>query len=351
MLAALALSLALASAQPWPDADREIEAAAEGMLDVCETLATPLGLIPGVGEVVGVAAGWLCIVPAALAVDYVAVHHGGRESFLWQALISITAAKVVGVVVELPVLAVGVGAVALYGVAAAGLVAASGTTAFVPLAVGGGILLGYVAFEAWRTAHDRVPGAVFSGIYGLVARPFDDDGQARRAQQAALVKPHVDGIPGFLALVAGASVMDVQTEWLHLAPVVGPFAKARARADLAKGRMRRVGRDVIGDPPKDLSTMDAIEDVLSQSKAWMQAGGHVLLIGGLGTAGIGAAVAAATLAGGERPPPVDVLGVVGVSAMGAGVGALLLSKATDVARPIALPVAYVLAPPLASDAE
>ncbi len=78
----------------WADPEREIEAAAEGSLDTCELLALPLGFLPGVGEVIDFAAGWLCIIPAAMAVDYVAVHHGGRDSFLWQSGVALAAASI-----------------------------------------------------------------------------------------------------------------------------------------------------------------------------------------------------------------------------------------------------------------
>ena len=346
-LLALALAAAADASPPqWEDPARELEAAAEGALDVCEALAVPLGLIPGVGDVIDLVAGWLCILPAALAVDYVAVHHGGKDSRLWQSMLAVGAAKVVGGVVELPVLVLGVGSVVVYGLAASAAIAATGTPVFIPAAVGGGILLGYVAFELWRTAHDRVPGLVFSTVFSLAAKDFDDAEHAAQARERALVKPPLPQPFGFLSMCAGASVLDVDTEPVHFVPVAGPFAKADARSALAKERMRRIGRDVIGDPPKDLATMDAIEDALGGTKAWLQASGQVLLFGGVGVAGLSAVGAAYVLARGEQPPPVDVIAIVGVAGMGVGVGLIVLSKVTDVVRPALLPTAYLLAPPL-----
>jgi hypothetical protein len=352
-IAETAADSAAANVEPeaWPEADEEIQAAAEGSLDVCEAAALPLVLIPGIGDIAALVGEWACIIPAAGAVDYVAVHHGNRESFVWQPLLALSAAKLAGDVVTIPLLALGVGAVAGYAAVATAVVIASGTPAFVPVAVAGGLLVGYGAFEIVHVARDKVPELVFTALYGLTTRPFEDEAEAADARRHAIIKPPPPAPVAAFAMMATAANTDVDTQAAFFIPVAGPFVKAHARSAKVKERMRRLGTDVFHDPEKDLTIMDHTEDALGGTKAALQAGGQAAIVGGVVLTGAGAAHTLYVMSQGEEPWLVDPVGIVGVVGIGAGVGLLLTSKVPDVIRPVVLPAAYALAPNRSADVE
>ena len=93
----------------WEPFDREAARTADGSLDVCATMVFPLTFVPGVGDIVGTISDWLCIVPAALAVDYVGTWHGGRESHFWQPVLALVLKKVWETVLDTPIMVVTIG--------------------------------------------------------------------------------------------------------------------------------------------------------------------------------------------------------------------------------------------------
>ncbi len=322
----------------WDDLERELEMTAEGGIDVCEALSLPLSLIPGVGDAVGTISEWLCLVPAALAVDYVAVHHGGRDAFLWQAAVSMLAGKLVGDALDTPFyIVVGAAVLAGVGVPVLAAVIAPGTSLLLPtlLAVGGAALL--VAPLAW--VKDKIGEWIFtSSFFFLTDQVHGDDLQ--KARDGTWLRPGLGGSwwARPFVLMGTAAGTRAERDLVDLIPVWGRWTKATRQGDLLKERMRRVGTDVLLDPPgRDLAAMDVTIDVLSYGKAAVGSIGQATAVVGLGV-GLTGVVLPATGATDQQTG--DLIGFTGFGLALAGLGIYALGSTLDTVRTIAVPCAY-----------
>ena len=322
----------------WDDLERELEMTAEGGIDVCEALSLPLSLIPGVGDAVGTVSEWLCLVPAALAVDYVAVHHGGRDAFLWQAVVAMLLGKLAGDALDTPFyVVVGAAVLAGIGVPILAAVIAPGTSLLVPtlLAVGGAALL--VAPLAW--VKDKIGEWIFSTtFFALSNRVYGDELQRSRGN--TWLRPGLGGSwwARPFVLMGTAAGTRAERDLEDLIPIWGRWTKARHQGEFLKERMRRVGSDVLLDPPgRDLSAMDTTIDVLSYSKAAVGSLGQATAIAGLG---IGLTGVVLPMAGATDQPTGDLIGVAGFGVALAGLGIYALGSTLDTVRTFAVPCAY-----------
>ncbi|MCP4500651.1 MAG: hypothetical protein GY822_11890, partial [Deltaproteobacteria bacterium] len=71
---------------------------------------------------------WACLIPAAIAVDYTAAHHGNQSSFIWQATIALIFAKLYREIVKYTGI---VGAIGL-GLVGVGMIAPTLLAGFAP---------------------------------------------------------------------------------------------------------------------------------------------------------------------------------------------------------------------------
>ena len=322
----------------WDDLERELEMTAEGGIDVCEALSLPLSLIPGVGDAVGTVSEWLCLVRAALAVDYVAVHHGGRDAFLWQAAVSMLAGKLVGDALDTPFyIVVGAAILAGIGVPVLAAVIAPGTSLLLPtlLAVGGAALL--VAPLAW--VKDKIGEWIFTSSFFFLTNQVHGD-ELQRARDGTWLRPGLGGSwwARPFVLMGTAAGTRAERDLEDLIPIWGRWTKATRQGVLLKERMRRVGTDVLLDPPgRDLGAMDATIDVLSYGKAAVGSLGQATAIVGLGV-GVTGVVLPATGATDQQTG--DLIGFTGFGLALAGLGIYAIGTTLDTVRTFAVPCAY-----------
>lgn len=342
----------------WPDADEDAKDTAEGAIKVCESLTFPLTLIPAAGSVISSVVEWGCLIPAALAVDYVGVHHGQRPGFLWQALLALVAAKLARTVVLYTAVAGAIAAGVLYTTVAIVTLTSMNAAYYIPVGITGLLTLGGVTAIGIHQLRKLTDRAVFSAVYFSLTPPATDEEELKRAREEAWLKPPLDPISRAYGLMTVAAAADFERDWTFAIPVAGPLFKASARAEALKADMRRVGRDVLGEAPQSPEAMDTAIDLVTASEGWLEAGSHALLLGGgvIFVAGTVSATMAwyayqngediklqASIAGG--------LGTVGVFVAGGGVVLLALREVPRVLRPIAVPMAFGFLPPEEQDVE
>ena len=258
----------------WEPVDEEVESIATGMLGVCETLILPISIIPAVGEYVGLAAEWACIVPAAFAVQHTALHHGDRAPHLWQIFIALGMQKLWQTIVALPVPFVLVSA-ATTGLVLGGLAQIFGA----PVGITVGLLIAplTVAYLVSKGLEKEGGRFIFSRMYDLFDEGLRNDEHATAARES-WIGPRQDGVAGVVYLVATADGASAPFEPQFLIPVVGPILKAQREAETTRARMRRAGLEVLGERKDDLAGMDTMADVLAGGEALFMAVGHAGLI-------------------------------------------------------------------------
>lgn len=341
--AAVPAAPAAAPAAPavvWDDMPDELAMTAEGGIDVCEALSLPLSLIPGVGGAVGTITEWLCLVPAAIAVDTVAIHFGGRDAFLWQATVALLAKKLFQDLLSTPltvliaVAAIG-GVGALVGSALLSLYVVAGFPIFLPtlLAVGAGTLL----VTPVALLRDKGGELIFSGLFAVTTNQvYGAELSKRRAE--AYFQPGEIGWARPYVLFTAAAGTKADTGLAGIVPIAGPLWKAGDEAAALKERMRRVGRDVLHDAPgRDLSVMDVTIDVVTSIKGAAAATGQGVAIAGLA---VGIAGALLPYTGQVDQPTGDTIGFVGLGIALSGLGIYALSSSLDTVKTLAVPCAY-----------
>jgi hypothetical protein len=329
----------------WEDLHEELEMTADGGVDVCEALSLPLSLIPGVGDAVGTVTEWLCIIPAAIAVDTVALQYGGRDATVWQATVALLSQKLFEDLIDTPLtIAVGVGVVGavavLAGSAAYQIYVDKSFPIFLPTlaALGVGTLLITPVALLKKKGGEALADWIF---FGLTNQLYGEELEEKK--KGAYFQPGDEHLkPGGWArvyvLMATAGGTKGDTGLLQLIPVAGPFFKAADDAAATKERMRRVGRDVLRDPPgRDLSSMDTAVDVLAMAKGITAGVGQGLAVVGLG---IGATGLILPASGATDQATGDIVGFVGLGTVVAGVGVYALSTTADTLRTLAVPCAY-----------
>lgn len=324
----------------WDDMTRELAMTAEGGIDVCEALSLPLSLIPGIGSAVGTITEWVCLVPAAIAVDTVAIHFGGRDASLWQATVALLAKKLFQDLLSTPltvlvaIAAIG-GVAAIVGSTLLSIYVVAGFPVFLPtlITVGAGTLL--VAPVA--LLRDKGGEAIFSGLFSLMTNQVYGDELAKKRKEAFFQPGDVGWARPYVLLSAAAGTKG-ETGLADLVPIVGPFWKAGEEATALKERMRRVGRDVLRDAPgRDLSGMDATIDVVTTIKGAAASTGQ-----GVAIAGLAVGLTGAILQGTEQvdQPTGETIGFVGLGIALTGLGIYALSSTLDTVKTLAVPCAY-----------
>ncbi|MBI1944534.1 MAG: hypothetical protein HYS27_02495 [Deltaproteobacteria bacterium] len=321
----------------WDDLEHELEMTAEGGIDVCEALSLPLSLVPGVGSAVGTVSEWLCLVPAALAVDYVAVHHGGRDAFLWQAAASMLLGKLAGDALSTPFYVV-VGAAILLGIGvpiAAAFIAPELVLLTAVAGVGGAALL----IAPVALLKDKIGEWIFSGTFYFLTNQVHGE-ELKKAREGTWLRPGLGGSwwARPFVLMGTAAGTRAERDLEDLVPIWGRWTKARRQGDLLKERMRRIGSDVLLDPPgRDLAAMDGTIDVLSYSKAAVGSVGQATAIAGLG---VGLTGVVLPLTGATDQQTGDIIGFTGFGIALAGLGIYALGSTFDTVRTFAVPCAY-----------
>ncbi len=319
----------------WENIDDEIAMTGEGGIDVCEAASLPLSLIPGIGDAVGTVTEWVCLIPAAIAVDTVALQYGGRDASLWQATVALLAKKLFMDLLDTPLyVAIGIAVLAAVGVGTYAFFA--GLPIFLPavIAAGGGALL--VAPVVWL--RDKGGDLIFRGLFFLLTNQIYGAELAKKQSEAWFKPGDIGWARGYVLMTVAAGTKG-DTGIAGIVPIAGPLWKASDEAVALKERMRRVGRDVLKDPPgsKDLSSMDTTIDVVTTIKGITGATGQGVAVIGLG---VGIAGAVLPAMGQVDQPTGDTIGFTGLAIALTGFGIYALSSTMDTVKTFAVPCAY-----------
>lgn len=333
----------------WPNPTKKLAQTSLGAVDACETVAFPLTFLPGIGSLASSLIEWVCLVPAALAIDYVAVHHAGYESFLWPPLVALLLAKLYrGVVLVAGITAIAATAV-VYTTAITTMLLVAGAGHYIPVGLTGvisligGLILGMRVIE--RVGSELV----FLATYTNLANELSDPQETARAQEQAFVKPPLDAFSRGYALLAAAAGASPERHWSFGIPLLGPLFHAGARAEAVEDALLLVGRDVLHETPQHPDLMRATAQVTSYAEGALTAAGQALLTIGGGIFVAGTVVAALAYQSNEDLVEYGAwlggLGAVGVAIATGGVLCVLARQIPRVARSLLAPAAFGLLPP------
>jgi hypothetical protein len=323
----------------WEPFSRESARIADGSLDVCTTAVFPLAIVPGIGDVVGTLAEWLCVVPAAMAVDYTGAFHGDHDSDFWQPALALVVKKSWETLLDTPIMVVTIttlvstvaGGVALatYGGLPASVVSAGvfGVTAAV-----------YLGLKAGR---DGIGDLLFTIVYeGLT--PEAEGERLDVARSTSWLQPGMTGLPATFGLVATVAASKPRFTWAHAVPVVGPLWRAEVHAGDIRQQTRRFAREVLLVDKQDLGAVDAVSGTLAAIQGWSTALAHVAIGTGLVVFSTGVGVALSDRRD-ELQTTAEGLGIVGLGAVGVGGVAVVAGIAADRLQPVLVPAAWALA--------
>jgi hypothetical protein len=320
----------------WLPFDGELARTAEGSLDACEVMVLPLTIVPGVGDLVGTVADWVCIVPTALAVDHVGAFHGRHVSHFWEPALALVVRNMWTTAVDTPIVVVTIAVIVGAATGSIALTALGGVP--VTVVVAGSIAVTAATYTALKSARDGVGDLLFVGVYNLFVRETDDD-TAAAARPLQVIQPGVGGVVGGFGLMATVAGSKAPFSWAHVVPVVGPIWRAGERSADIKRRTRRYGSEVLGVDKHDLSAMDNTTDALTAIQGWSMAAAHVGL--GVSAAMVGGALIASGSA--ESAHLAEPLGAIGLVAAGTSAGSLVVSALAEKIQPIAVPIVFSLA--------
>lgn len=324
----------------WVPFDQEVMRVADGSIRVCGSLALPLTIIPGVGEVVGTISDWMCIVPAAMAVDYTSTWHGPRESHFWQPALALVLKKGFETLVDTPIIVVTIGAVVAIAVGSLAGVVIGGLP--VSVVTAGGIGTTLVLYLGLRGVREAIGNLLFQKTFTFLVDESTEEATADERQHA-LLKPGLGGIPGAYGLMATVAGSRPAFDWSHAVPVMGPMWRAGAHAAELKAKTRRFAHEVMEVDKADLGAMDATIDALTTTQAIAMASSHVALGVGVGLFGAGT-IMALTDANDSLQTTAEIVGTVGLATVAAGGAAVVVSFAADRAQPLLVPLAWSMAP-------
>jgi hypothetical protein len=323
----------------WRPFDQEVMRVADGSVRVCGSLALPLTIIPGVGEVVGTISDWMCIVPAAMAVDYTSAWHGPRESHFWQPALALVLKKGFETLVDTPIMVVTIGAVVAIAIGSIAGVVFGGLPVTVVTAGGLGTTL--VLYLGLRGVREAVGNFLFQKTFTLLVDESTEEATEDERRDAFL-KPGLGGIPGAYGLMATVAGSRPPFDWSHAVPVMGPMWRADAHAAEIKAKTRRFAHEVMEVDKADLGGMDATIETLTQIQAVAMASSHVALGVGVGLFGTGT-IMALTDPNDSLQGAAELLGTIGLATVAAGGAAVVVSFAADRSQPLLVPLAWALA--------
>ncbi len=243
----------------WDDADNMAYLSAVGTIGMCETVARPLLLVPAFGATAYVAAEWACIAPAAVAVDYFQIFHGGRDLTLWESGSALLAAKLVRDVTRLPVV-VSYTTGALATVVVGALIAATGGVSALPVQVPEDYqpiaLTGFLTSQALLTTlldaiRELVVFYTYHGTLGVLSEPEETRAEQIAIQGEAWLPRDLNPLTRFWAMGAVAGGSRPKFSLLHLIPVVGRIVWALDASETLQGRMRVLARDTLKEQRTD----------------------------------------------------------------------------------------------------
>jgi hypothetical protein len=359
-------------AQQWKDADDAGSAAAEGSVDLCETIAAPLGLIPNIGTALDIAAEIGCLIPGAVAADYIQREHGQRKGWLWQGFVALGTAKLWRLATRWISAAVILGGV--LGVVGTGALG-SGVLAltvwpvaplFLPVIIAGAVTAGALGYVLVREARKHVQERIFQGAYGLLSSSYASANEQRTAQESSLLRPRLNMVERLWFLAAFSQGLDGQPSKLHWIPVAGPVLKAAAKIHVTRGLLRRVSAEELGETRVDWRRVDAAVAILMGTEAVLASLAHVALATSVVLVGMGVVAAALQfpfgmvwpLTGGDRleawksgalrglplAVPTGAVGFVALASAATSVGLIALREIPKALQPILIPLAYGVLP-------
>lgn len=320
----------------WEPFDKEVVRVADGSLRVCSSVALPLTIVPGVGDVVGTVSDWFCIIPAAMAVDYASAWHGRRESHFWQPALALVLKKGFETLVDTPIMVVTIGAIV--AVAVGGVAATVFGGLPVTVVTAGGVSITLVVYLGLRAVRDTIGNFLFDKSFAFLVEEKGDEAAADEREKGWL-QPGLDGVPGGFGMMATVAGSRPSFDWSHAVPVVGPIWRAGPHADEIKRRTRRYAREVLRVEKTDLSGMDATAETLTGIQGWSMAAGHVALGVGVGLFGAGLGVALTDRAN-EGQLTAELLGTAGLVTVAAGGAAVVVSIAADRIQPLVVPLVF-----------
>lgn len=320
----------------WEPFDKEVVRVADGSLRVCSSIALPLTIVPGVGDVVGTISDWFCIIPAAMAVDYASAWHGRRESHFWQPALALVLKKGFETLVDTPIMVVTIGAIVAVAVGGVAATVFGGLPITVVTAGGVGITL--VVYLGLKGVRDTIGNFLFDKTFAVLVEEKGDEATADE-RAGGWLQPGLDGVPGGFGLMATVAGSRPSFNWSHAVPVVGPIWRSGPHAEEIKARSRRYAREVLRVEKQDLSGMDATAETLTGIQGWSMAAGHVALGVGVGLFGAGLGVALTDQAN-EGQVTAELLGTAGLVTVAAGGAAVVVSVAADRIQPLLVPLAW-----------
>jgi hypothetical protein len=324
----------------WVPFEEEAARTAEGALAVCTTFLFALHLVLGVGDVVDTLGQWVCLVPAAVSLDYLAAFHSERASAPWQPGAALVAKKLTEAALDTPILVVTIAAVVV-GVSGGAALAVIGNVPVTLIAAGalGGMLVTLTGLKRLRNALGDV---AFDAVDGaLLSRASQE--QVQNAQRTSYVQPGIKDFSATFGLITTVASSAPSFQWAYAVPVAGPVWRSHAYAKNIQERDRRFAREVLLVEKEDLRAVDAKSNALAAVEGVSPAAAQVALTTVLAMVGTGLVMSLSSPRP-EQGHPAENLGNIGLDA--AGVGALSLVAATTAQR-----LQAVLVPAAWSNAE
>jgi len=290
--------------------------------------------------VIGTLAEWLCVVPAATAVDYVGAFHGDQDSDFWQPALALVVKKGWETLLDTPIMVVTITTVVASVAGGFALSTYGGLPASVVSAgVFGATAAIYLGLKAGR---DGIGDLLFTVLYeGLT--PSADGERLDAARQSSWPQPGMTGVPAAFGLVATVSASKPRFDWAHAVPVMNPLWRADAHARDIQQQTRRFAREVLLEEKTALGGVDAVSGVLAGVQGWSNTVAHVALASGLALSSSGLVVAL-TDRDDASQATAEALGVAGLDAVGLGGLGIVTGVAADRLQPVLVPAAWALAP-------
>lgn len=297
---------------PWDDAAEVTGNLATGTVEICEVLTMPLGWVPEIGTALGIVAEWGCLVPGAIAGDYLQRQHGTQRGHIWQGTLALAVGKVwrdatrVGVAASIIVTGFGVLVVVAGASGVLGVTVWPVAPLFLPLALAAVVSGGAISYALVREVRKSVQEALFRGTYQLLTRPYPSREAQVQSQQTALLRPRHNIIERNFYLAAMAAGAEAEHRPLHMVPLIGPIARGVNKAHQLQTVLKRVAREDIGENPLSWTALERTTTVLTVSEGVLGSLTQAALVTGSLLAAAGGVMVLAQLPLGFVRPTAEV---------------------------------------------